>query len=276
MQDTLVSVDVGFLAVTDKTSPGEGAAHSASGSFATGESLVEPRRASWTQRAAHPLSLAAAAAAHLVALAVLVSWTGDRLGDGVGQLDTITVSIETEAPGHADAPEASPAAAMPAPSLPPPPPAHEDRETQAAIAAPTESLAPAEQREEEPPTPAQKTSAPVPARDAAAAVSATVTGALPEAAAAPASAGVAREYAKRVATALSRSRPRGTGVSGTVRLRFVVDERGHPADVTVSAPSGKPSIDETAMRALARSELPVPPPGMTIAQRTFEVPYFFR
>jgi len=40
--------------------------------------------------------------------------------------------------------------------------------------------------------------------------------------------------------------------------------------------SGSPKLDNVALGAVRRTKFLVPPPGMTTAQLTYEVPYHFR
>jgi protein TonB len=88
--------------------------------------------------------------------------------------------------------------------------------------------------------------------------------------------GAVREYARYVSLALGKAKPKGTGMYGTVRLRFVISAAGGLQRVEVTKPSGTSKLDDMALAAVGRAQFPVPPTGMTEAQRTFEVPYRFR
>jgi TonB family protein len=93
---------------------------------------------------------------------------------------------------------------------------------------------------------------------------------------AAASAGALREYARYVALALTKSKPRGAGVVGTARIKFVIGPDGALATAEIVKSSGNKRLDDDAMAALRRTSFPVPPPNMTILQLTYEVPYHFR
>jgi protein TonB len=110
----------------------------------------------------------------------------------------------------------------------------------------------------------------------AAARSEHANNAVPSAAVATASAGAVREYARYVAQALARSKPKGTGGRGTVRLKFIIAADGALGSAEIARSSGNRRLDETALAALRRVRFPLPPRGMSTAQLTYEVPYHFR
>ena len=85
-----------------------------------------------------------------------------------------------------------------------------------------------------------------------------------------------RAYAKKVALALARSKPKGSGRRGSVTLRFVVGRLGKAEDVTVVKASGNSQLDRVALAAIGRITFPRPPSQADIDQRTFVVPYTFR
>ncbi len=90
--------------------------------------------------------------------------------------------------------------------------------------------------------------------------------------------GEVQRYARNVVEALSRSRPRG-GVGstrGTVKVAFSITENGSLAAVRVVMSSGSAQLDATALAAVQKVRFPPPPPGMSMAQLTYEVPYHFR
>ncbi len=99
----------------------------------------------------------------------------------------------------------------------------------------------------------------------------------PVAGAAAASPGVAVAYARAVAHALGHSRPKAhASVSGTVRIRFAIDDTGSVDDIVLERSSGRTALDTVAIEAVRRTRFPAPPSGLTSAQRTFEIPYHFR
>jgi TonB family protein len=95
-------------------------------------------------------------------------------------------------------------------------------------------------------------------------------------AAAAASPGVAREYSRYVTQALAKTKPKGTGTLGTVRVKLTIAANGDLTVATVTKSSGITQLDELAISAVRRTRFPSPPTGMTAAQLTFEVPYHFR
>jgi protein TonB len=119
----------------------------------------------------------------------------------------------------------------------------------------------------------QQSAAPATGGDAARSDSASDARASAPAAASP---GAVREYARYVAQALAKTKPKGTGGLGTVRVKFVIAGDGGLAAVEVAKSSGSPKLDDVALGAVRRTKFLVPPPGMTSAQLTYEVPYNFR
>ena len=79
-----------------------------------------------------------------------------------------------------------------------------------------------------------------------------------------------------MAQALSKTKPKGVGGLGTVRLKFVIAGDGGLAAVEVAKSSGSPKLDDIALGAVRRTKFLTPPTGMTTAQLTYEVPYHFR
>lgn len=125
-----------------------------------------------------------------------------------------------------------------------------------------------EEPEEETAEPVRQAAAPAPA--------AAMPAQPPPVSAAPVSAGAMQAYARQIALTLAKSRPKGVGVSGTVRIRFVVSTDGTAAGADVVTSSGKPRLDQLAVAAIQRNAFPPPPAGATESQRTFIVPYQFR
>jgi TonB family protein len=119
---------------------------------------------------------------------------------------------------------------------------------------------------------------PPPATAAAGGVAARSDAAGDTSASAPAaaSAGAMREYARYVAQALAKTRPRGIGGKGTVRVKFIIGVNGDIAEIGVVRSSGNDKLDALAVGAVQKTKLPPPPAGMTVTQLTYEVPYYFR
>ncbi len=90
--------------------------------------------------------------------------------------------------------------------------------------------------------------------------------------------GAIRAFARSVAEALARSRPKALTVQarGTVRVAFAVADGGGLDFVRVARSSGHTVLDDTAIGAVRRTSFPVPPAGLDLVQRTYEVPYHFR
>jgi TonB family protein len=119
----------------------------------------------------------------------------------------------------------------------------------------------------------QESAAPAAGGDAARSDTASNTKASAPAAASP---GAMREYARYVAQALAKTKPKGTGGLGTVLVKFVIAGDGGLAAVEVAKSSGSPKLDDVALGAVRRTKFLVPPAGMTTAHLTYEVPYHFR
>jgi periplasmic protein TonB len=90
-----------------------------------------------------------------------------------------------------------------------------------------------------------------------------------------ASAGAAQEYARQLSAALSKAKPAGTGVRGTVRIKFVLSPQGLLASAEVLESSGNTRLDFLALEAVRRAIFPVPPPAMTLTELTYDVTYGF-
>lgn len=96
---------------------------------------------------------------------------------------------------------------------------------------------------------------------------------------AAASPGAMRAYAKSVVAALGRTSPRQGVVGivrGTVRIAFVISIGGELESVRVARSSGALRLDEAAISAVRLARFPSPPAGMTLGERTYEIPYTFR
>jgi TonB family protein len=119
----------------------------------------------------------------------------------------------------------------------------------------------------------QESAAPATGGDAARSDTASNAKASAPAAASP---GAMREYARYVAQALAKTKPKGTGGLGTVLVRFAIAGDGGLAAVEVAKSSGSPKLDNVALGAVRRTKFLTPPAGMTTAQLTYEVPYNFR
>ena len=93
---------------------------------------------------------------------------------------------------------------------------------------------------------------------------------------AAASAGAVRDYARYVALALSKTKPKSSGGLGTARVRFAIGDDGAVSSAEIVKSSGHKKLDDSALAAVQRTRFPTPPMGMNPIQLTFEVPYKFR
>jgi protein TonB len=235
-----------------------------------------------------------ALALHAIAFYALTRQLDDRLGAGGQSLDAISIEVNLvpssalESLHRADTPAEDAAAATdemtdmpqadPAKSEKPKESSEERRtnesEQPAQVAQP---LVKHPDRNDEQPKPEQKkdsgqtnaTSGGAPSRSAA-------PSPRPVQGLAIASAGEVRAYAKQVAAALGRAKPKGAHMHGIVKVSFAVGEDGRLEFVHVRQSSGNPKLDEIAVAAVRRAAFPSPPPHFTHLQRSFELPYQFR
>ena len=85
-----------------------------------------------------------------------------------------------------------------------------------------------------------------------------------------------KAFARKIARALARSRPKRVAGSGTVVIAFTLSQRGGLTALRVQKSSGNARIDRAARRAVRRTRFPKPPQGASRKQRSFVVPYYFR
>ena len=93
---------------------------------------------------------------------------------------------------------------------------------------------------------------------------------------ASASAGSVREYAKSVSQALAKTKPKGIGAQGIAKVRFTIALSGRLSFIQIVSSSGDKKLDQRAIDAIRQAVFPTPPPGMTVSQLTYEIPYQFR
>ena len=236
-------------------------------------------------------ALALAAALHAAVLGPLLLEPADNLAGSYGQqLDAISVTIVNSNVLHAlssaDVPSAPPPQVAPLETV--------DGSVEAASAAPDAKTPPAEEAPklesapvvaiekapgETPPQAGQVQPSEAGAPATRGGVTALAeTGDTPTQSAPPASAspGAVREYARYVSQALAKTRPKGAGRPGTVKVRLEIASGGTLAGAEIAKSSGNRSLDETALEAVRRTRFPAPPAGMSAAQLTYEVPYHFR
>ena len=119
----------------------------------------------------------------------------------------------------------------------------------------------------------QESAAPAAGGDAARSETASIAITSAPAAASP---GAVREYARYVAQALAKTKPKGSGGLGTVRVKFVIAGDGGLATVEITKTSGNAKLDDIVLGAVHHTKFLVPPAGMTPLQLTYEVPYHFK
>ena len=258
----------------------------------------------------HWLSVLAAAVAHVAIIAALLPAPSDAMGENGVSLEAVAVSIVDSIPRHStpetasdsnskqpdaetdeattqsqpEATEAQPvqqpdkpqpqkqalALDLPPDAVPPPldapalPARKPDAERDPRAVHVEEPVQPREdQREKASTTPAAHNEPAAPAR-------------LPSQSAAEASSGVVRAYAGSISRVLDRQKPRSRGLTGQVRIQFVIDQAGRAEPPVVLATSGNAALDSLVITAVQRMDFPPPPPEMNQRQRTFNVPFSFR
>jgi protein TonB len=270
------------------------------------EPLAAPPALAWPKpirsRGSRLAALGAALAAHAGLLYLLMRMPADDLAGGGGQLEAISVTIVSSAaldardvnpvspplPAASTAVDAKDGAVEATPEAPQPQQEEQIKQAERAEVpdrpAPVTAIveAPMEvPREAE--TEARKEARQDDRKETGTAAAAGGAPARGEAdapdrpsVAAAASPGAMREYARYVAQALAKARPKGTGSTGTVRIKLAIARGGTLATAEIVRSSGNRRLDELALAAVQRALLPVPPPGATEAQLTYEVPYHFR
>jgi TonB family protein len=93
---------------------------------------------------------------------------------------------------------------------------------------------------------------------------------------ASASPGAVQQYAAKVREALARNKPGGFGNHGTATIKFGISPEGKANSIQVTTSSGIAALDKSALDAVTRTSFPVPPAGMTEAERTYVVPFHFK
>jgi TonB family protein len=254
------------------------------------------RASSRADRLRWAVALGLAVAAHTAILAFLLRAPDDVMAGGGGeQIESISVTIVSSNVLESTVERAQPVAQAAAASVEAtegapegsPAPAAERHETrteekerpETEVKKPQEDPSVADEAivevpKEEPRRREQQSAAAAAAGGAAARADAAEP--TPVSAPATASAGAVREFARYVSLAVSRSKPRGSGRHGTVKVRFVIAADGTLASADLARSSGDGRLDAMALEALRQAKFPVPPAGMTLAQLTYEVPYYFR
>lgn len=91
-----------------------------------------------------------------------------------------------------------------------------------------------------------------------------------------ASRGVVDAYKSSLAIALSKAQPPNRGTAGTVRVTFTVGAGGVLDTAMVVTSSGHATLDQSALGAIRRAQLPAPSAAMSLEQRTFSMRYVFK
>jgi protein TonB len=83
-------------------------------------------------------------------------------------------------------------------------------------------------------------------------------------------------FGRDVIRALKKTMPPSDGVTGKVKVRIFLNERGNVAWVRVVNSSGDRLLDDSVTFSVYQSSFPFPPKGATVADRTFLVTYIYR
>lgn len=83
-------------------------------------------------------------------------------------------------------------------------------------------------------------------------------------------------FGRDVIRALKKTMPPSEGVTGKVKVRIFLNERGNVAWVRVVEGSGDRLLDDSVVFSVHQSSFPFPPKGATEADRTFLVTYIYR
>lgn len=79
-----------------------------------------------------------------------------------------------------------------------------------------------------------------------------------------------------VQSAVARRRPRGTGQSGRVVIRFVVNSSGAVTSAAIARSSGNAALDAAALGMARGARVPAPPPGLGRSSFPFTIPVDFK
>jgi protein TonB len=83
-------------------------------------------------------------------------------------------------------------------------------------------------------------------------------------------------FGRDVIRALKKTMPPSEGVTGKVKVRIFLNERGNVAWVRVINGSGDRLLDDSVVFSVRQALFPFPPKGATEADRTFLVTYIYR
>ena len=273
------------------------------GAGPSGVVLPDPRRVNWFWRAAIAASLLAHGA--LIAFAVMhFSSPPGGKGTRLEGIEVTTISAEAfeshvrslSTGGGSDRPvsaaEGDAAADKSAATTSPPASAAEakpslslltskDLEAATAVAAAPEAK-PVETQLEESPRPAATAADAAPPETSqhqalsGGALTQAPASSTAQAAATSASPGEVARFAADVRNALSKSRPRQGWPSGKLLVAFTVTELGQVADAELLRASGNTRLDTLTLGWIRSAHMPIPPAGMTPADRRYSIPLTIR
>jgi TonB family protein len=83
----------------------------------------------------------------------------------------------------------------------------------------------------------------------------------------------AKDFEKAVICALSKTLPMSQGKPGSIVVSFSVSDAGNLQGLKMDQSSGDKQADIAALSAVRLAQLPAPPPGLTLADRTFRITY---
>ncbi|OIQ95363.1 gram-negative bacterial tonB protein [mine drainage metagenome] len=211
---------------------------------------------------------------HLSAALALLSWPSH---DGAAQAPPAVVAVRLLSLPAAPPPLPAPAPVsvpppVPAPVPPPPPPRPPVRRMAAGrprLRAPAPPPTTAIATPATPAAPAAPVAATAPVAAVAAPAAAVRRGERDDAR--------LRRYEQQLWAALLAHKPRGLPFQGTVLLAFTLSPAGALQEARVARSAGMAVLDRAALAALrAAAPLPPPPPGLTVAQRHFSIPFTFQ
>jgi TonB family protein len=259
--------------------------------------IAPPPPSTLKERLVQPLTVGLAAAAHLALLVAMLPVEAEVLGDGGLALESVSVAIVERVP--AVAPPSAGAETAPVEQMADEPqheaaPAEPIEKAEAYPSKPLDKLpdmAPDEapsadampiavkptdpELKPEPP----KEREPEPARKEPVQQQTAVTAAAPEVvvavAAVEASSGVVKAYESALSRVIASRPPRPRGLKGRLVVELVIGPDGKPETTSVIEPSGRRALDEAVLVALRRLQFPVPPPAMTLRQRTFHQAFVY-
>ena len=76
--------------------------------------------------------------------------------------------------------------------------------------------------------------------------------------------------------AIARRTSQAAGMSGTMRVQFVVSRSGRISSARIAGSSGNARLDSAALRMVRWARVPAPPADLPESAHTFPIPLSFR